>query len=147
MTREATPPPRRTVQNELNMLDEWQANIEADPNPYATPEWKARAVATVERRRDRIKDMDPSDHLLSISEVLASADYDEATKWVIRWQHRDKLALGEFEVALMDAATKADDTNLDLLGLGFPDLAQGIKEWRTTDLATRLRAEPFDFDI
>lgn len=137
----------RTVQEELNGLDQWQANIEANDAPYATPEWKARAREQVERRRNRMAEMDPADRLLSISDVLHSANYDEATKWVIRWQHRKTLALGDFEAAILNAATRADDHNLDLLALGFPDLVQGVREWRNGDLASRLRAEPFDFDI
>lgn len=145
--RDGQAPPRRTVADALNGLDAWQARVEAEDAPYATDEWKARARRTIDAQRDRLLEMDPDDKLMLLGEALESAELDESAKWVIRWQHRDKLPLSEFEVALLQVATVADDANLNLLSLGYPELVAGIREWRHGDLARRLRSMPFDFSI
>lgn len=70
-----------------------------------------------------------------IGVFLESPDWTPAEKWVIRWQFR---LLGDFNTALAEAITRADDDNLARLELGFPDEVNGFLAWNRGNLAERL---------
>lgn len=77
----------------------------------------------------------------AIHEALASPDWTDAEKWVLKWQWQKLLGLlGGFETALAEAIMRADEGNLARLRLGFPDQVDGFLAWSRGDLARRLRA-------
>lgn len=78
--------------------------------------------------------MGPS--LNTIKEFLASPDWTESEKWVIKWQFHE---LGDFQSALAEAIKRADDDNLVRLGRGFPTQVGGFIQWNRGDLGRRLR--------
>lgn len=68
-------------------------------------------------------------------------DWSEPDKWVIKWQYR---LLGDFETALAECITRADDHNLDLLARGFPVQVHGFLMWNRGNLGDRLREAGLD---
>jgi hypothetical protein len=76
-----------------------------------------------------------------ISDVLQPDQWTDAEKWVIRWQYR---LLGDFQAALAEAITRADDSNLERLALGFSDQVAGFIDWSRGNLSTRLREAGLD---
>lgn len=80
---------------------------------------------------------DMDEMMEAVHKMLASPDWTEGEKWVVRWQWR---LLGDFQQALSEAIKRADDGNLDRLRLGFPDQVAGFLAWNRGDLAQRLRA-------
>lgn len=75
--------------------------------------------------------------LNTIRQFLASPDWTESEKWVIKWQFQE---LGDFQTALAEAIKRADDDNLMRLGRGFPAQVSGFIQWNRGDLGRRLRA-------
>jgi len=50
----------------------------------------------------------------------------QAEKLIVEWQYG---MLGDFRTALFDAITRADESNLDRLALGFHDEVAGYRAW------------------
>jgi len=71
-----------------------------------------------------------------ISEMLASDEWTVAEKWIIKWQFG---LLGDFRRELFNAIAQADDKNIELLALGFPDEVAGYKAWTRGNLGSKLR--------
>lgn len=71
------------------------------------------------------------------------AQFDACDRFILKWQYshgENPPLLGHFYLALADAITRADDTNLERLKLGFPVEVEGFLRWNRGDLAQRLRA-------
>lgn len=139
---------RRTVADKRVGLREWRERVLANQDDYATDEWKDRAlgkIEEIERVLDNFADDMP---LLSLHEALATDSLTEVEKWVVRWQHRDKLGFGSFTEALLDAGLWADESNAERLARGFPELMEAIRRWRTEQgFAAHMRGLPFDFSL
>ena len=61
-----------------------------------------------------------------ISHILASDEWTEGEKSVVKWQYR---LHGDFKTALWTAIIRADESNLRCLGKGFPDEVAGYMAW------------------
>ena len=96
----------------------------------------ATKARDIRREADRRAGRDPDKGLEQVATFLASDEWTEAEKWVMKWQFR---LLGDFRNALFHAIACADDRNIELLALGFPDEVAGYKAWTCGDLAKRLR--------
>lgn len=77
-----------------------------------------------------------SSSIAKVSEFLESPVWTEGEKWVIKWQFG---GLGDFQSALSEAIKRADDDNLRLLALGFPNQVAGFIAWNRGNLGLRLR--------
>ena len=51
--------------------------------------------------------------------------------WIMN-DHVRGVEPGGFYTALIEAALKADEDNLRLLGLGFPDVEAAVRGWRAS---------------
>lgn len=71
-----------------------------------------------------------------IDEFLGSDQWTPSEKWVIKWQFR---LHGDFQTALAQAMSKADDANLARLAQVFPYEVAGFLAWNRGDLGDRLR--------
>ena len=80
--------------------------------------------------------MDEAERRLAIGAALDSDDWTEGEKFVLKWQWRQN---GSFYTSLIETMCRADDENLGRLAMGFPSLALAIADWKTGDLAKRLR--------
>ena len=79
-----------------------------------------------------------------ISSILNSDQFDEAEKWIVKWQYN---RLGDFQKALANAITRADDDNLESLALGFPMQVNAYRRWAlggVPSIAPKLRATGLD---
>ena len=75
--------------------------------------------------------------MADIHRILESPDWSRSEKWIVRWQFK---LLGDFETALSQAISRADENNLARLELGFPEQVEGYANWAYGTLGERLRA-------
>ncbi|MFA5870169.1 MAG: hypothetical protein WC941_10775 [Candidatus Bathyarchaeia archaeon] len=61
--------------------------------------------------------------------------------FIVEWQTR---MLGGFFSNLALTLAYADEDNLALLELAFPDEARAMREWKTGNLNTQLKAKGFE---
>lgn len=68
----------------------------------------------------------------------AMGDRDLPIEWrlIIEWQYR---YCGGFHKQLWAAICAADDSNLSLLSLGFPDYISAYLHWTRTSIARQMR--------
>lgn len=71
-----------------------------------------------------------------LAAALASDEWTESEKAVLRWQFRMN---GDFFTALWDAICKADHNNQYRLSLAFPVEVHGYRQWAYEDLGERFR--------
>lgn len=76
-----------------------------------------------------------------ISKFLSSPIWTPEEKAVIKWQFR---LCGSFKTALWQAICRADEDNLERLGLGFPVEVTGFRMWAYETLSIRLREAGLD---
>ncbi len=76
-----------------------------------------------------------------LGEVLRNDQFTDGEKWIIQWQFR---LLGDFETALIDAITRADEGNLMKLALGFPMQVDAYLEWSRGSMGQLLRSRGID---
>lgn len=81
--------------------------------------------------------------LLLNSTAMGSSFYFAKTAAVWRSRKLRKL-WGDVYTRLWAALSYADEANLELLRLGFPQEVAGLRAWRSGDLAQRLRATGLD---
>lgn len=60
---------------------------------------------------------------------MAETERYQQLMWVL--DHTRGYPPGSFYQALLEAALKADETNLARIGIGFPDVAEAIRRYRT----------------
>jgi hypothetical protein len=77
----------------------------------------------------------------TIGKFLMDSENSSAEKWVVKWQFR---LLGDFETALAECITRADDRNLERLADGFPTQVSGFLAWSRGAMAQRLRKAGLD---
>lgn len=133
---------RETVGDRLDSMESRRSQMQIDGKPS---EWIDRLDEAIARLRIHDRDM----VLLTAPEAVYGdlPWLGEVERWAIRWQRNRDLALDPFETKLIALATECDDSNLDLLALGFPDVVAMIRQWRGGDLAERLRGMPFEFSL
>lgn len=139
-----------TVLEKREGMVAWRERVERSDADYATPEWKARALATIAAEEEALAFADADTVLPTFRDVAsggASEFFSATEREAIIWQYRDALALGGFRRALLEAVTLADEDNLDRLALAYPDLVEGIRRWRNeSGFAGRIRALLADSD-
>jgi len=75
------------------------------------------------------------EHDLLVS-FLASDDWNDDEKLVIKWQFR---LLGDFKESLFQTIARADDANRKRIALGFPAEVNAYNLWTCSNLAERFR--------
>lgn len=127
--------------------DGWRAAIRANEADYATDEWKADALSTVDESAAYLAELDPDYPLPGFRDVWLSgphgvdSPFSPPEWWAIVWQYERHLQLGSFTRDLLQLASKADGSNADRLALAWPDLVEGIRRWRSeASFARRIRA-------
>lgn len=133
-----------TVADRLEGLNRWQATVDANTADYATPEWKARARATIDGERKHLMGREHDTPLPSIYDVAygnADSWFSDPEQWAILWQYQKSLSLGSFRPRLIEAAVHADPENLERLAKAYPALVEGITAWRNDgSFAARIKA-------
>lgn len=79
-----------------------------------------------------------------IGKILASSEFNDGEKAVVKAQFPEITQVGAFESALWILFCLADDANLARLCYAFPVEGTGFKSWRGGDLGTRLRKAGLD---
>ncbi len=69
--------------------------------------------------------------------VMNSTELTDSERLIARWQFG---LLGDFQTSLFYCIARADDNNLMALSLGFPEQVTGFREWKTGNLAAKLRS-------
>ena len=121
---------RKTVKDRRADLARWRANVESSTASYATGEWKAKALRTVERRERRLASFPDEMALLTYSEAMRSPLILPVEKAAIRWQYRSSWQQGSFWTALWEAISWADEEHLTKLALGYPTEVEAVRRWR-----------------
>ena len=88
------------------------------------------------READRRAGRNPDGEDDLIELFLASDDWNDDEKLVIKWQFR---LLGDFKESLFRTIARADDANRKRIALGFPAEVNAYNLWTCSNLATRLR--------
>jgi hypothetical protein len=106
-----------------------------------------------ETRLDQLEPYDDDFVLVTLTEVAFGHGENRlgispVEREAIIWQHRNNLALSEYEGKLWDALSVADDNGLNLLARAYPVKVEAIRRWRAErGFATRLRALPLAFSL
>lgn len=90
-----------------------------------------RGQATADQARELLDTLGADFVLPTLDEALTHEVFTPEERWAIHWQFRRHFAPGDAMSALFDLATHADGHNLDRLAKGWPELANGIRRWRT----------------
>jgi hypothetical protein len=89
----------------------------------------------------------PDMRLLGVWDAIAWDDLSPEERFVVKWQMRRQLPLGDFESRFFEAIDYADDQTLERLAAGMPEV-RGVIRWRNErGFARRLRQMPFDFSL
>ena len=138
----------RTVRDRLDGLAHWRSRVEESTEDYATPEWKLRVYAAIDRQEDRLSEFPDEMVLLNESQAMRASFITPVEKAAIRWQRRSNWDQGAFWAHLWEAISTADSEHLARLAAGYPNEVAAVRLWRSErGWADSLRGLPLAFEI